>query len=155
MTTMCCKPLSRGILLLLVWNLLICMPPFNIYEYHQLSIPTEQKNWIVRSLFGLWVLLPVAGWVGDYLLGRYRAIIVGFLLLTVALVNFGGAFIMMQFDWTSIPAVIMLCVSQLISYTGTVNLQINMLPFIIDQMIGTSADDISAAVQWYCWTFSV
>ena len=46
-------------------------------------------------------------------------------------------------------------VSQLISVIGTGNLQINILPFIIDQMIGASADDISAAVQWYCWTFSV
>ena len=123
------------------------MPLFNINEYHQLSIPTEQKN---CSLIGLWVLLPVAGWVGDYLLGRYQAIIIGFLLLPVALVSFGGAIIMMQFDWTPIPAVIMLCVSQLISVIGTGNLQINILPFIIDQMIGASADDISAAVQWNC-----
>ena len=101
------------------------------------------------------MLLPVAGWVGDYLLGRYRAIIVGFLLLTVALVCFGGAFIMMQFDWTPIPAVIILCVSQLISVLGTGNVQINILPFIIDQMIGASADDIGAAVQWCYWTLSV
>ena len=62
---------------------------------------------------------------------------------------------MMQFDWTPIPAVIMLCVSLLMSTIGAGNLQINILPFIIDQMIGASADDISAAVQWYYWTISV
>ena len=116
MAIVCFKPLSRSILLLLVWNLLNL---YNFNEYRLLSIPNELKNWIICPLFGLWVLLPVAGWVGDYLLGRYRAIIVGFLLLTVALVCFGGAFIMMQFDWTPIPAVIILCVSQLISVLGT------------------------------------
>ena len=62
---------------------------------------------------------------------------------------------MLQFNWTPIPAVIMLCVSLLISIIGTGNLQINILPFIIDQMIGASADDIGAAVQWYYWTLSV
>ena len=149
---MCFKPFSRGILLLLVWNLLNF---YNLNEYRLLSILNELKNWIIRPLFGLWVLLPVAGWVGDYLLGRYRAIIVGFLLLTVAILCFGGAFVMLQFDWTPIPAVIMLCVSLLMSTIGAGNLQINILPFIIDQMIGASADDISAAVQWYFWTISV
>ena len=146
------KPFSCGILLLLVWNLLN-LHIFN--EYRLLSIPNELKNWIIRSLLGLWVLLPVAGWVGDYLLGRYQAIIIGFLLLPVALVSFGGAIIMMQFDWTPIPAVIMLCVPLLTSTVGAGNLQINILPFIIDQMIGASAEDISAAVQWYIWTLSV
>ena len=62
---------------------------------------------------------------------------------------------MVQFDRTPIPAVIILCVSQLISVIGTGNLQINISPFIIDQMIGASADDINSAVQWNCWTFSV
>ena len=31
----------------------------------------------------------------------------------------------------------------------------NTLPFIIDQMIGASANDISAIVQWYYWSFSL
>ena len=124
--------------------------------YPLLSLPTEQKNWIVHPTSGLWwLLLPVAGWVGDSLLGRYRAIIVGFLLLNVALIIIGGAFVMLNFNWTPIPAVIILCVSLLMKTIGAGNIFTNTLPFMIDQMIGASADHISAAVQWYYWTLSL
>ena len=57
---------------------------------------------------------------------------------------------MLQFNWTQIPAIVILCVSQFIALVGLGS----MLPFIIDQMIGAAADDISAAVQWCYWTFA-
>ena len=61
---------------------------------------------------------------------------------------------MLQFNWTQIPAIIMLCVSQLMALFGLGSIYANMLPIMIDQMIGASADDISAAVQWNFWTFA-
>ena len=96
------------------------------------------------------MLLPVVGWVDDSLLGRYQAIIVGFFLLTVAFLNFLSAFVMFQFNWTQIPAIIVL-----MNLFGLGSIYINILPFMIDQMIGASADDISAAVQWNFWTFAI
>ena len=63
MTIMWHKPLSRGILLLLVWNL--CMPLFNIYEYHQLSIPTERK--IGFFIHYLPMGVTTSGWMGGRL----------------------------------------------------------------------------------------
>ena len=38
---------------------------------------------------------------------------------------------------------------------GLGSIYTNMLPFMIDQMIGATADDISAAVQWNFWTFTI
>ena len=38
---------------------------------------------------------------------------------------------------------------------GLGSIYTNILPFMIDQMIGASADDIGAAVQWNFWTFSI
>ena len=32
---------------------------------------------------------------------------------------------------------------------------VNILPFMIDQMIGASADDISVVVQWFYWSVSI
>ena len=116
------------------------------FELLSTSLSSELKGWLLHFNV-LFVLLPVVGWVGDSLLGRYRAIIAGFFILTVAFLTFLSAFVMLQFKWTQIPAFIMLCVSQLMALFGLGSIYTNMLPFMIDQMIGASADDIGAAVQ--------
>ena len=110
---------------------------------------------VLNGLIYLFVLLPVVGWVGDSLLGRYRSIIAGFFLMTVAFLIFLSAVVMSQFNQTQIPATIMLCLSQLMALFGLGSIYTNMLPFMIDQMIGASADDISAAVQWNFWIFAI
>ena len=93
--------------------------------------------------------------MGDSLLGRYRGIIAGFFLLTVAFLTFLIAFLTLQFNRTQIPAIIMLCVSQLMNLFGLGRICTNMLPFMIDQMIGATADEVGAAIQWNFWTFAI
>ena len=109
------------------------------------------KDWLFHFNV-LFFLLPV---IGDSLLGRYRAIIAGILLLTAAFLTYFSAFVMSQFNWTQIPAIIMMCMSQLMALFGLGSIYTNMLPFMIDQMIGATADDISTAVQWCYWTFAI
>ena len=62
---------------------------------------------------------------------------------------------MLQFNWTPIPALVVLCIAIPVSIVGTVSNIMNMLPFTIDQMIGASGEAISAAVQWSWWGYSV
>ena len=99
--------------------------------------------------------MPVAGWLGDTWIGRYRVIISGSLLSIVALWIVLIAFIVLQFNWTPIPALVVLCIAMSVSIIGTGSIMITMLPFIIDQMIGASGEDISAAVLWNWWGLSV
>ena len=156
--TKCCQPFPRGLLLLLAWNMLMsfCYEfTMNVcFELLHTSLSSELKGWLLHFNV-LFVLLPVVGWMGDSMLGRYHAITAGFLLLTVAFLTFLSAFVMLQLNWTQIPAVIMLCASQLMNLFGLASICTNMLPFMMDQMIGASADDIGAAVQWYFWTFAI
>ena len=149
--TNCCQAFNRGLLLLLAWNMLLRFSSDFIIFKLLPSTLSPILNWLSY----LFVLLPVVGWAGDSLLGRYRAIIAGFFLLTVAFLTYLSAFFMSQFSWTQIPAIIMLCVSQLMALFGLGSIYTNMLPFMIDQMIGATADDIGAAVQWNFWTFAV
>ena len=100
------------------------------------------------------VLLPVAGWIGDSLLGRYRAITVAIFLSAVTNLAIIISFVMLQFDWT-IPAFAIMCISLPAAVFGGGTFFISSLPFVIDQMIGASTDDIIAAIQWYCWAFAV
>ena len=125
-------------------NLILLLPFPNI----------KLNNHLAEAYATLLVLLPVAGWIGDSLLGRYRAINAGFLLLTVAFMETLISFVMLQFDWT-ISAFVVMCISLPAATFGGALFFISSLPFVIDQMIGASADDIIIAIQWYGWAFAV
>ena len=122
-----------------------------IYSAIALSIPDNLKFVLNYVLVTLWVLLPVTGWVAESWLGRYRAIAVGLVLSSVILLTLQAAFVMLQFDWTPIPAFVFIVVGLLISTLGSGSVYTIMLPFALDQMIGASAEELSAVVQWYLW----
>ena len=150
----CLKPFSRSILLLLAWSMLLnAAAGYTISLYQFLPLGDNfQSVLVVYS--ALWVLLPIAGWVGDSYLGRYRAIVVGAFVSIMTFLSLLCATVMLQFNWTRIPAIPLLFVHMLVSTCSIGMFYTNMLPFIIDQMIGASADDISAIVQWYYWSIS-
>ena len=128
--TKCCQPFHRGLLLLLAWNMLIDFYNefiINVsFELLYTSLSSDLKGWLIPFSV-LSVLLPIVGWVGDSLLGRYQAIIAGFFLLTVAFLTFLSAFVMLQLNWTQIPAIIIMCVSQLMNLFGLGSIYTNML----------------------------
>ena len=100
------------------------------------------------------VLFLSAGWISEYLLGRYRAITIGNVLLTVSHFGILTSLVLLQLDW-SVAAFVAMCLSLSVAAFGGGTFYISSLPFIVDQMIGASADDISAAIQWYCWAIAV
>ena len=68
-----------------------------------------------------------------------------------------AGFVMLQFaiDWTPIPAFLLIVVGLLLGTFGIGSFYTIMLPFALDQMIGASAEQHSAVVQWYCWGFDI
>ena len=147
-----CKCFSNGIMLLLVWSILLHVAAGFITIVIQLLLWDIKQQYILIVWSGLWVLLPVAGWMGDSFLGRYRAITVGVFLNMLSFLILLCATVMLQFNWTPIPAIALLCFYIVVTTCSVGSYTINMLPFITDQMIGASADDISAVVQWYYWS---
>ena len=148
----CFKRVSRSILLLLVWTMLLCVAVSSVITVFRLL---RKQQYLIMMWSGLWVLLPVAGWMGDSFLGRYRAVIVGVLVTMLSFLILLCATVMLQFNWTPIPAIALLCIYIIVITCSLGSLYTNMLPFIIDQMIGASADDISAVVQWYYWSITL
>ena len=140
---------SHGTLLVLVWAVLSYAAFYRILGVIPLlPIPNEVQFGLKVVSGFLTLLMPVAGWLGDTWIGRYRVIISGSLLSTVAHWTILIAFIVLQFNWTPIPALVVLCIAMPVSIIGTGSIMITMLPFTIDQMIGASDEAICAAVQW-------
>ena len=150
-----CKPFSKSILLLLVWTVLLRVTIGLLIIDFQLLFMDHTPPYILIMYSVLWVMLPVAGWMGDSYLRRYRAIVVGVFATMLSFLILFCATVMLQFNWTPIPAIVLLYVYVLMTTCSMGGFVINMLPFIIDQMIGASADDISAIVQWYYWAYSL
>ena len=129
-----------------------------LYASIALIVPDEFKRPMDYAHIVAWVLLPVTGWVAESWLGRYRAIVVGLVLSAVTVLSAQAAFVMLQFNWTPNPIIIvipLLSTGLLIGTFGIGSFYTNMLPFALDQMIGASAEQLSAAVQWYCWGVGV
>ena len=157
----CFKPVSRGIPLLLAWEVLLSVSiafTINVFVVLLSSEAIKDLQYLLYYIWSaLWVLLPVAGWMGDSYLGRYRAITAGVILTMLSFLILLSATVMLQlqFNWTPIPAFVMLILNMLVTTFSIGIFAISMLPFIIDQMIGASADDISAIVQWCFWSNSL
>ena len=149
------KSVPKGILLLQVWSILLSAAGgfILITTIRMVFLVTKQ----VMVWKGLWVLLPIAGWMGDSIFGRYRAIVVGVFVTMLSFLILVCATVMLLVNWTPIPIIIttVLYLYMLVNVCSMGNYYTNTLPFIIDQMIGASADDISAIVQWYYWSFSL
>ena len=97
------------------------------------------------------MLLPVTGCVAESWLRRYRVILVGLILSAVTVVLLQVVFVSLQLDWTPVPVLVLSIVVFASGVFGFGSLYTNMLLFTLNQMIGASAEELSAVVQWNYW----
>ena len=155
MARRCCRFFSRGTTLVLLMSGLLYAVHRFLYSAISLSIPHNLKLALEYIQISLFLLLPVTGWLAESWFGRYRAIFVGLVLSLVIILGGQAAFVMLKFDWTPVPAFTLTVSGSVIAILGMGSFYTIMLPFALDQMIGASAEELSAAVQWYCWGFHI
>ena len=151
----CRRPLSRGAILVLASSTLLYAVHWFVYDSIKLTLPDYLRVRFDCAHYALWVLLPVTGWVAESWLGRYRAIVVGLIMCTITLLLLQVAFVILNLDWTPIPTFVLAIGSLTFGTCGIGSFYTNMLPFTLDQMIGASAQELSAAIQWYLWGFFI
>ena len=136
----CC---SKKILLLLLWNILI--------QFSRETIEFYRTNVSVHFYLTLnlvpFALAPFAGWLGDVRFGRYKIIKFGSMACFLSSVLFYSEFL----DSGTLSSVFY-SVSQTMEGIGGACFIVAMLPFLTDQLIGATSDELSAVVQWYIWT---
>ena len=109
------------------------------------SIFVRRATLIALSLTVATFLAPLLGWLADVRFGRYEIIKFGLLVsFFVSILFYLAVFIeglRNVFSAASIG----------IARFGSACFLAAMLPFLTDQIIGATSDELSAVVQWYIW----
>ena len=151
----CCQFFTRGTTLVLLMNgLLNAASLVYVLSTLPLALPEVTCKFSIRICTCCSLGIATCDRLGSlsHGLGRYRAIAVGLVLSSVTILTVQAAFIMLQFDWTPIPAFVLIVVGLGNRHSWHLGASILLCyRSSLDQMIGASAEELSAAVQWYCW----
>ena len=143
----CC---SKKILLLLLWHALFV---FSLILYILSNlIPSPDNIVYSTSVFFSYSFAPLIGWLADVRFGRYEVIkfasvasILASILCCIAI--FTGSDSTLNTVLSSIATVI-ICL-------GFTCYAAAMLPFLTDQIVGATSDELSAVVRWYYWVQNI
>ena len=150
----CCKSAyklrklkNKGALLVLVWNFLIV----SLFYYIMVRTNHDKQHYITVG-----IILPIAGWLADACLGRYKVIRwsmwimwVGSMLNTISSVvaQLVDGYGIMNKRWLIERAL------QAIAAIGYAGYQANSIQFGIDQLHDASTEEIQTFISWYVWSY--
>ena len=175
-TSMCCKTYcsrirrvrSRGAVLVLVLNTLVDLSYYGslghvlqtllINEVHPTGMVSFIEIVVGNAIPQL--LYPLAGWLADVHLGRYKTIRASLWLIWSGFVALLLAFIIhypnSDHYWAHVLAFyVTFPIVFIIINVGIAGFQANIIPFGLDQMPTASGEELSAFVHWYYWTRNI
>ena len=137
---------SKKILLLLVWYLLF------IFSTNELRVNAFRKfgntGILLASECVAYCFAPLVGWLADVKFGRYEMIKFGSFISFLASILYYFALLT-----TSTLSDVLFSGAVIITNLGGTCYYAAMLPFLTDQIIGATSDELSAVIRWYFWTF--
>ena len=147
---------NKGALLILVWNCLATGTFHYLIGYPNMFHPTSHIYACSIILWGL--TLPIAGWLADVCLTRYKVMRWSILIMWIASVLVTASSVLSQ-----IPAIkryyhdsankyitMLLLIVMCLSFGGY---QANAVLFGIDQLQDASTDEITSFITWYVSTY--
>ena len=139
---------NKAAILILVWNFLVAGAFYYLSMYPHKFHPA----WHMYSI--IWGLtLPIAGWLADVYLGRYRVIRWSILIMWISSVLVVASSILPQlvesYSIDYYVHIILLTVMS-VAFGGY---QANVILFGIDQLQDASTDEITSFISWYLFTY--
>ena len=144
---------NKGALLILVWNCLVMSTFQYLTTYTIMFHPTA---YVYSNIWGL--TLPIAGWLADVYLKRYKVIRWSILIMWIASVLVAASSVLSQ-----LPVVehyyhnsakkyitMLLLIVMSLAFGGY---SANVVLFGIDQLQDASTDEITSFISWYIFTY--
>ena len=114
------------------------------------------------------LLYPVAGWIADAKVGRYKVIrfslflmwLGSVFLLLIALLKYSVAYspdmkesnVNYRYGKIRVAALLLAILAYILNAVGIAGFHTNIIPFGLDQMEDGSTEQHSAFIHWYYWT---
>ena len=98
-------------------------------------------------------LAPLIGWLADFKCGRYTIIKMSLFPSFFASIFYYFA-LFFEDDDSTFSAVFLTLAIVIVSFSFTCY-SVAMLPFITDQIIGATSDELSAIVRWFYWAQTI
>ena len=95
-------------------------------------------------------VFPVIGMVADVWTGRYRIIVVGIYCCFIGWLLSAVSYFTVTIPTVSTTFLVMGIAFQIIGIAGSLSV---IVPFIIDQAIGASADELSSMIHWFLLSY--
>ena len=128
--------------MVLLWDLFIA-----IAQFFTMSVGTVDAANGRKVEIGLSFTFIVAGYLGDFLISCHRLVLAG-LYSSFVLLIFLLLMVSLQLVSTGYP----LLIFKILYYVLFVSIgavRVNLLPFNIDQLIGSSSDELTAIIHWH------
>ena len=147
---------SKSVMLLILWNVLMLVH-VNSIQYVGKIVYLNKNGDHYQSLYivhgvGLCLIclsFPLFGLIADVKTGRYKTTIVGVYFSFLSWIIIGLAFIIKTYlpEYNTL-SLIALGISFILELIGSCCFYSNIAQFSLDQVIGASADELSAIVYW-------
>ena len=131
---------SRGAILVLIWDLMIGIG-MNVLEH--IEVFDVVYNGILETMLCFTTIL--AGLFGDFLIRRYKLILFGSYASFVLLIPMT---IILTLQLTTSLQLVFKVLFFFVLNTIVIA-RVNLLPFDIDQLIGSSSDELTAVIHWH------
>ena len=138
---------SKKILLLLLWQVLFSFSN-NLILSCAAYLNFTSPVFLTASQCFSGIFAPLIGWLADVAIGRYKIIKFGsFVSFTASIFCYFAIFT----GSVSTLSIILYSVSIALVSLGNASFSAAILPFLTDQIIGATADELSTLIYWYVW----
>ena len=135
--------------MLLAWQVLFTFSWLILADIGQVVIVNRVFLYVYSHKYISYFFGPLIGWLADFKFGRYSIIkfasmasfLTSVLLFLVLITGLG----------VSTLSNSLLTIASIVVNIGATCYMATMLPFLTDQIIGATSDELSAVVQWYIW----
>ena len=136
---------SKKLLLLLLWQALIS---FSRYILKMFAVGAFTSHLYSTTFLLLLILSPFLIWLADAKFGRYRLVMFG------SLMAFGSSavFYLALLVTKDLLSLVFYSLAYVVSIIGTTCFSLAIVPFLTDQFVCATSDELSAVVQWHTWS---
>ena len=154
----CCKATyeprylkNKGAILVLVWNYLIS----NLVTFY-----IERSNesgtvltYCIIYLMSFCLTMPIAGWIADTRIGRYKVIRCSIWIMWIAtvLATLSSVIAQLVDGYSSIDTKVLVAIFVLMAI-GLAGYHVNIIQFGLDQLYDASTTEIKSFIIWHVWT---